>query len=109
MCQFVLLRVQLLESLCTRGRFVEIRRKEPALVSGLPFSTVFIRDSDVDKFVEFLSLENKKGQDHFETERFGMFKALFRNFGDSVLGLFRGHIERLVKDHRESTRGRLRS
>ena len=49
-----------------------------------------------------MSLENKKGKDHFDVERFGMFKALFRNFGDSFLEQFRVHIERMVTDHRES-------
>ena len=62
----------------------------------------FTSESNVSKLVEFLSLENKKGQDHFDTERFGMFKALFRNFGDSVLAPLRCHIEKLVTDHRES-------
>lgn len=62
----------------------------------------FTVESNVNKLVEFLSMENKKGQDHFDTERFAMFKALFRNFGDSLVPLFRVHIERLVTDHRES-------
>jgi len=62
----------------------------------------FSKKENIDKLVEFLSLENKKGHDHFDAERFGMFKALFRNFGDLFLGSFRTHIERLVCDHRES-------
>jgi proteasome activator subunit 4 len=62
----------------------------------------FMNEENVNKLVEFLSLENKKGHDHFDAERFGMFKALFRNFGDSFLPSFRTHIETLVTDHRES-------
>jgi len=62
----------------------------------------FSKEENVNKLIEFLSLENKKGHDHFDAERFGMFKALFRNFGDSFLSSFRVHIERLVCDHRES-------
>ena len=31
-----------------------------------------------------------------------MWKALFRNFGDSFLDLIRPHVEAMVKDHRES-------
>jgi len=62
----------------------------------------FNKEDNVNKLVEFLSLENKKGHDHFDAERFGMFKALFRNFGDSFLPAIRTHIERLVCDHRES-------
>ena len=62
----------------------------------------FCDEKNVQKLVEFLSLEEKKGKDYFAVERFGMFKALFRNFGDSFLSLFRPHIEKLVADHRES-------
>jgi proteasome activator subunit 4 len=62
----------------------------------------FNKEDNVNKLVEFLSLENKKGHDHFDAERFGMFKALFRNFGDSFLPSIRAHIEKLVCDHRES-------
>ena len=62
----------------------------------------FTEEKNISKLVEFLSLENKKGKDHFDVERFGMFKALFRNFGDSFLEQFRVHIERMVTDHRES-------
>jgi len=64
----------------------------------------FMTDEEkVDKLVTFLSLENKKGKDRFDPERFAMFKGLFRNFGDSFLSLFRRHIELLVSDHRESS------
>jgi len=62
----------------------------------------FQNDVKVEKLVEFLSLENKKGHDQFDGERFGMFKGLFRNFGDLFLPKIRQHIERLVQDHRES-------
>ena len=64
--------------------------------------TFFNDDKNVSKFVDFLSMENRKGWDYFDVERFGMFKALFRNFGDSFLEKFRPHIERLVRDPRES-------
>ena len=64
--------------------------------------TFFNDDKNVSKFVDFLSMENRKGWDYFDVERFGMFKALFRNFGDSFLERFRPHIERLVRDPRES-------
>ena len=37
-------------------------------------------------FVDFLSMEKRKGWDYFDVERFGMFRALFRNFGDTFLG-----------------------
>ena len=63
----------------------------------------FFRDKDkVQKLFTFLTLEHKKGQDRFDVERFGMFKALFRNFGDLFLDNFQAEIESLVCDHRES-------
>ena len=60
------------------------------------------RQENVDKLIGFLCLENKKGHDRFDAERFGMFKAVFRNFGDALLQNFRSHIERLVGEHKES-------
>ena len=62
----------------------------------------FSDTGNVEKLVTFLSLENKKGRDRFEVMRFGMFKALFRNFGDSFLDIWRPHIERLVTERQES-------
>lgn len=56
----------------------------------------FINESKVSKLIEFLSLEERKGQDRFDARRFFMFKGLFRNFGDTFLHLFRQHLERLV-------------
>ena len=34
--------------------------------------------------------------------RFNMWKALFRNFGDSFLDMIRPHVEAMVRDKRES-------
>lgn len=62
----------------------------------------FCDAKNVQKLVEFLSLEQKMGNDHFGVDRFLLFKGLFRNFGDSFLTLLRPHIEKLVADHRES-------
>ena len=63
----------------------------------------FFNDADkIETLVEFLSLENKKGQDQFDAERFGMFKGLFRNFGDVFIPTFKTYIERLVGEHQES-------
>ena len=55
------------------------------------------QEDKVERLVTFLCLEHKKGQDRFDAERFAMFKGVFRNFGDSFLPCFRGHIERLVQ------------
>ena len=60
----------------------------------------FNNPEKVEKLVTFLCLENKKGSDSFDAERFAMFKGVFRNFGDAFLPCLREHIERLVADHR---------
>ena len=49
----------------------------------------FSNKENIDTLVGFLSLENKKGHDQFDAERFGMFKGLFRNFGDSFIDNFK--------------------
>ena len=54
------------------------------------------------KLIGFLSLEERKGVDHFDARRFLMFKGLFRNYGDSFMHLFRPHLERLVEQDQES-------
>ena len=54
------------------------------------------------KLIGFLSLEERKGVDHFDARRFLMFKGLFRNYGDSFMHLFRPHLESLVEQDLES-------
>ncbi|XP_061914340.1 proteasome activator complex subunit 4A [Entelurus aequoreus] len=56
----------------------------------------------VNQFIEFLSLEERKGKDKFSTRRFCLFKGLFRNFSDTFLPLLQPHMERLVADTHES-------
>lgn len=81
----------------------------------------------INQFVEFLSLEDRKGKDKFSPRRFCLFKVrfldssfnrrsekqkvihlllliqgLFRNFSDAFLPLLRPHMERLVVDTHES-------
>ena len=63
----------------------------------------FMDSSNVDKLVGFLSLEEHKGKDRFDARRFALFKGLFRNHGDTFLGNFRPHLERLVEDTKESS------
>ena len=59
-------------------------------------------EANVTKLIGFLSLEERKGVDHFDARRFLMFKGLFRNYGDSFMHLFRPHLERLVEQDQES-------
>ncbi|XP_041866071.1 proteasome activator complex subunit 4A isoform X1 [Melanotaenia boesemani] len=56
----------------------------------------------INQFIEFLSLEDRKGKDKFSPRRFCLFKGLFRNFGDAFLPLLRPHMERLVAESHES-------
>ena len=63
----------------------------------------FFKDNqNIKRLFSFLTLEHKKGFDFFDVERFGMFKALFRNFGDMFLDDIRPELETMVADHRES-------
>ncbi|XP_028325388.1 proteasome activator complex subunit 4A isoform X1 [Gouania willdenowi] len=56
----------------------------------------------INQFIEFLSLEDRKGKDKFSPRRFCLFKGLFRNFSDAFLPQIRPHMERLVSDTHES-------
>ncbi|XP_011482882.1 proteasome activator complex subunit 4 isoform X2 [Oryzias latipes] len=56
----------------------------------------------INQFIEFLSLEDRKGKDKFSPRRFCLFKGLFRNFGDAFLPVLQPHLERLVADSHES-------
>ncbi|PNF36512.1 hypothetical protein B7P43_G15901 [Cryptotermes secundus] len=63
----------------------------------------FSDQQNVDRLVELLALEEKKGKDKFNGYRFIMFKGLFRNHGDTYLNHFLPHLERLVTDKHESS------
>ena len=64
----------------------------------------FTSDDALDRFVDFISLEEIKGADEFDQNKFVLFKGLFRHFGDSLLTpQFRAHLERLMSDDCESS------
>ncbi|XP_065338507.1 proteasome activator complex subunit 4A-like isoform X2 [Cloeon dipterum] len=63
----------------------------------------FNTQANIDKFIEYLSLEEKKGRDKFNSKRYILFKNLFRNYGDAHLKLFLPHLKRLVVDKNESS------
>ncbi|XP_029377126.1 proteasome activator complex subunit 4A isoform X3 [Echeneis naucrates] len=66
---------------------------------------IFAHFSDpvfINQFIEFLSLEDRKGKDKFSPRRFCLFKGLFRNFSDAFLPVLQPHMERLVADSHES-------
>lgn len=62
----------------------------------------FHNTSNIDKLIEFLSLEEAKGMDLFDARRFLMFKGLFRNYGDAFMPNFQTHLQRLVEQDHES-------
>ncbi|XP_076047764.1 proteasome activator complex subunit 4-like isoform X2 [Oratosquilla oratoria] len=79
-------------------------RKEGELDPGEREVYIFFKSQDnVDKLIKFLSAEERKGRDKFDSRRFWMFKGLFRNFGDMFLTQFQHHLERLVADSQESS------
>ncbi|XP_037609870.1 proteasome activator complex subunit 4B-like [Sebastes umbrosus] len=57
----------------------------------------------IDQLVEFLSLEDRKGNDSFNPRRFCLFKGLFCNYGDVFLPLLWPHLEQLASDPHESS------
>ena len=63
----------------------------------------FNQQKNVDKLIEFLSLEENKGRDKFSAARFIMFKGLFRNFGSSILSRFVDHLKRMVEHDNDSS------
>ncbi|XP_060063003.1 proteasome activator complex subunit 4-like [Ylistrum balloti] len=75
----------------------ELREEEVPLYENL------INPEFVDKFVEFLALEEHKRKDKFRTKTMTLFKGLHRNFGDTFLELLKPHIERLINDTSHDT------
>uniref|UniRef100_A0A8C3A3V6 Uncharacterized protein n=1 Tax=Cyclopterus lumpus TaxID=8103 RepID=A0A8C3A3V6_CYCLU len=57
----------------------------------------------IDRLIEFLSLEDRKGNDSFNPRRFCLFKGLFCNYGDTFLPLLWPHLEQLASDPHESS------
>ncbi|KAJ9582853.1 hypothetical protein L9F63_022812, partial [Diploptera punctata] len=79
-------------------------RKHSDLTAEEKEVDIFFSDKkNIDKLIEYLSLEEKKGKDKFNGYRFIMFKGLFRNHGDKHIHLFLPHLERLVADKHESS------
>lgn len=62
----------------------------------------FDSQENVDKLMKFLSLEEKKGSDKFNTKRFQMFKGLFINFGPVFMSKFEPLLKQFVKSPLES-------
>ncbi|XP_078590168.1 proteasome activator complex subunit 4-like isoform X2 [Branchiostoma floridae x Branchiostoma japonicum] len=76
------------------------KREDMSEGEGIIFDH-FSNTEFVDKLIGFLSLEDRKGRDKFSNRRFNMFKGLFRNYDDTLLPLFKPHMERLAADTQE--------
>lgn len=64
----------------------------------------FAQRSNIDKLIEFWSLEEKKGKEKFNRTRSFILKGLCGMFGDQLLGPFLEHVQRLTEDKsRESS------
>ena len=64
----------------------------------------FLSDGkNLEKLISFLSLEENKGRDKFDSRRFLMWKGIFRNYGISILEKLKPHIEALCEDQAESS------
>ncbi|XP_056286378.1 proteasome activator complex subunit 4B-like [Pseudoliparis swirei] len=57
----------------------------------------------IDRLVEFLFLEDRKGNDSFNPRRFCLFTVQFCNYGDAFLPLLWPHLEQLASDPHESS------
>merc|ERR1719361_15275 len=60
-------------------------------------------EKNMEKLITFLSLEENKGKDKFDSRRFLMWKGIFRNFGYNALAGLRGRLEQLCGDQAESS------
>ncbi|XP_055545788.1 proteasome activator complex subunit 4A-like isoform X2 [Wyeomyia smithii] len=58
----------------------------------------FEQQENVDKFIKFWSLEEKKGRDKFNRNRFCLIKGLMNAFGDLFLDRFLVHLRPLIDD-----------
>ncbi|KAI1295461.1 Proteasome activator complex subunit 4 [Halotydeus destructor] len=79
------------------------RTRDELAEHEVPIYDFFNDQANVDKLLEYLSLEEKKGHDKFSTRRFQLFKGVFTNFGLTFLPRFEATIQKFVTDSHEST------
>ncbi|XP_055638685.1 proteasome activator complex subunit 4-like [Toxorhynchites rutilus septentrionalis] len=58
----------------------------------------FNKQENIDKLIKFWSLEEKKGRDKFNRNRFCLIKGLMNAFGDLFLDKFVKHLRPLIED-----------
>lgn len=64
---------------------------------------IFQEPGYLDRLVQLMSIEEKKGSDQFKAETFTFFYGLFRNFNDALLPAFKPHLEKCLTEKRVST------
>lgn len=63
------------------------------------FFDFFSNDKKVDKYIEYMTLEENKGKEKFKESRFAFIKHIFTNFGDTFYGNFNSHLKRLISEN----------
>ncbi|KYB26764.1 proteasome activator complex subunit 4 [Tribolium castaneum] len=63
----------------------------------------FSNAENLDQFIKYFSMEEKKGKDQFNAYKFLLFKNLFKLFEDKLLDPIIPHLEKLVADKNESS------
>ncbi|XP_055613465.1 proteasome activator complex subunit 4B-like isoform X2 [Uranotaenia lowii] len=63
----------------------------------------FNQQDNVDKLIKFWALEEKKGRDKFQRNRFLLIKGLMNAFGDMLLGKFVPHLHPLIEDKKSES------
>ncbi|XP_043485466.1 proteasome activator complex subunit 4A-like [Polistes fuscatus] len=62
----------------------------------------FDNPQNIEKLIEFYSIEEKKDKDRYNCYKYLLFKSIFRNHGITPLKHFVPHLHALVKDKQES-------
>ncbi|XP_051160943.1 proteasome activator complex subunit 4-like [Leptopilina boulardi] len=61
----------------------------------------FINSQNIEKLINYLSLEKKKGKEHFTNTNYYLFRYLFKNYGDLFFANLLPHLKKLVNDKQE--------
>ncbi|CAJ0582017.1 unnamed protein product, partial [Mesorhabditis spiculigera] len=91
----------------TLAQQVDVNRPESSFSEVEQYVVGLFRDPKfLDRLLELMSIEEKKvndTEDYFNTINFSLFQGLFRNYNDSLVDVFRPHLERLCKNEKEQS------